>query len=126
MIDCYDEFVGHLISLYLLLMPLTAPTLADWQCAVKRIYVIFCVHMCAIYSVPETGDIMTQDQDQKLLLDEVESFCRRHGLADSKFGALTPINDTHLVDRMRSGMLRRSTMNKVRQFMARYELDSVA
>ena len=68
---------------------------------------------------------MTQDQDQKLLLDEVESFCRRHGLADSKFGALTPINDTHLVDRMRSGMLRRSTMNKVRQFMARYELDSV-
>jgi len=69
---------------------------------------------------------MNQNQDQRLLLDEVESFCRRHGLADSRFGALTPVNDTHLVDRMRSGMLRRSTMNKVRQFMARYELDSVA
>ena len=69
---------------------------------------------------------MTQDQDQKLLLDEVESFCRRHGLADSRFGALTPVNDTHLVARMRDGMLRRSTMNKVRQFMQRYELDSVA
>ena len=69
---------------------------------------------------------MTQDQDQKLLLDEVESFCRRHGLADSRFGALTPVNDTHLVTRMRRGMLRRSTMNKVRQFMARYELDHAA
>jgi len=69
---------------------------------------------------------MTQDQDQKLLLDEVESFCRRHGLADSRFGAISPINDTHLVGRMRDGMLRRSAMNKVRQFMARYELDSVA
>jgi predicted DNA-binding helix-hairpin-helix protein len=69
---------------------------------------------------------MTQDQDQIALLSEVESFCRRHGLADSKFGALTPINDTHLVERMRSGMLRRSTMNRVRQFMARYELDHAA
>jgi hypothetical protein len=69
---------------------------------------------------------MTQDQDQELLLQEVEAFCRRHGLADSRFGALTPINDTHLVDRMRSGLLRRSTMNRVRQFMARYELDNAA
>tara|TARA_R100000963_G_C4555832_1_gene46768 strand:- start:46 stop:255 length:210 start_codon:yes stop_codon:yes gene_type:complete len=69
---------------------------------------------------------MTQDQDQKLLLDEVEAFCRRHGLSDTRFGALSPVNDTHLVDRMRRGMLRRSTMNRVRQFMARYELDSVA
>ena len=93
---------------------------------VKCLFVFFCVAHCAIYSVPETGDIMTQDHDQKLLLDEVESFCRRHGLADSKFGALTPINDTHLVERMRSGMLRRSTMNRVRQFMARYELDHAA
>ena len=93
---------------------------------VKCLFVFFCVAHCAIYSVPETGDIMTQDQDQKLLLNEVELFCRKHGLADSKFGALTPVNDTHLVERMRSGMLRRSTMNKVRQFMARYELDSVA
>jgi hypothetical protein len=69
---------------------------------------------------------MTQDQDQIALLSEVEAFCRRHGLADSRFGALTPINDTHLVGRMRRGMLRRSTMNRVRQFMQRYELDSVA
>ena len=67
---------------------------------------------------------MNQHQDQIALLSEVESFCRRHGLADSRFGALTPINDTHLVGRMRSGMLRRSTMNKVRQFMQRYELDA--
>ena len=49
---------------------------------------------------------MTQDQDQKLLLDEVEAFCRRHGLSDTRFGALSPVNDTHLVDRMRRGMLR--------------------
>ncbi len=69
---------------------------------------------------------MTQDQDQIALLSEVEAFCRKHGLADSRFGALSPVNDTHLVTRMRRGMLRRSTMNKVRQFMARYELDSVA
>ena len=69
---------------------------------------------------------MTQDQDQKLLLDDVELFCRKHGIADSRFGAISPVNDTHLVDRMRHGMLRRSTMNKVRQFMQRYELDSVA
>ena len=69
---------------------------------------------------------MTQDQDQIALLSEVEAFCRRHGLADSRFGALSPMNDTHLVGRMRDGMLRRSTMNRVRQFMARYELDSVA
>ena len=93
---------------------------------VKCLFVFFCVAHCAIYSAPYTGDIMTQDQDQKLLLSEVEAFCRRHGLADSRFGAISPINDTHLVDRMRHGMLRRSTMNKVRQFMARYELDHVA
>ena len=69
---------------------------------------------------------MNQHQDQIALLDEVESFCRRHGLADSRFGALSPVNDTHLVTRMRDGMLRRSTMNKVRQFMALYELDASA
>ena len=69
---------------------------------------------------------MTQDQDQTQLLQEVEAFCRKHGIADSRFGAISPINDTHLVGRMRDGMLRRSTMNKVRQFMQRYELDSVA
>ena len=69
---------------------------------------------------------MNQNQDQTQLLQEVEAFCRRHGLADSRFGALTPINDTHLVCRMRRGAVRRSTMNRVRQFMARYELDSVA
>ena len=69
---------------------------------------------------------MNQNQDQIELLSAVEAFCRRHGLADSRFGALTPINDTHLVDRMRSGLLRRSTMNRVRQFMARYELDNAA
>lgn len=69
---------------------------------------------------------MNQTQDQTQLLDEVEAFCRRHGLADTRFGALSPVNDTHLVGRMRDGMLRRSTMNRVRQFMARYELDSVA
>ena len=57
----------------------------------KCLFVFFCVAHCAIYSVPETGDIMTQDQDQKLLLNEVELFCRKHGLADSKFGALTPV-----------------------------------
>jgi hypothetical protein len=67
---------------------------------------------------------MNQHQDQIALLQEVESFCRRHGLADSRFGAISPINDTHLVGRMRDGMLRRSTMNKVRQFMQRYELDA--
>ena len=69
---------------------------------------------------------MTQDQDQELLLQEVEAFCRRHGLADSRFGELTQVNDRHLVRRMRRGMLRRSTMNTVRQFMARYELDNAA
>lgn len=69
---------------------------------------------------------MTQDQDQTQLLQEVEAFCRRHGLADSRFGELTPVNDRHLVRRMRRGAVRRSTMNKVRQFMARYELDAVA
>ena len=69
---------------------------------------------------------MTQEEDQRELLTEVEAFCRRHGLADSKFGTLTTINDTHLVERMRDGLLRRSTINKIRQFMARYELDAVA
>jgi hypothetical protein len=69
---------------------------------------------------------MNQNQDQTQLLQEVEAFCRRHGLADSRFGELTPVNDTHLVDRMRRGAVRRSTMNRVRQFMARYELDNAA
>jgi hypothetical protein len=69
---------------------------------------------------------MNQNQDQIALLSEVEAFCRRHGLADSRFGELTQVNDRHLVRRMRRGAVRRSTMNKIRQFMARYELDSVA
>ena len=69
---------------------------------------------------------MTQDQDQELLLQEVEAFCRHHGQADSRFGELTQVNDRHLVRRMRRGAVRRSTMNRVRQFMARYELDNAA
>jgi hypothetical protein len=60
------------------------------------------------------------------LLRELDEFMTRHGVADSTFG-IRCLNDSHLLERIRDGRpIRRSTIVKIRKFMARYELDSVA
>ena len=60
------------------------------------------------------------------LIRELDDFMTRHGIADSTFG-IRAANDSHLVERIRNGRpIRRSTILKIRKFMARYELDNVA
>ena len=60
------------------------------------------------------------------LLRELDAFLDRHGIADSTFG-IRAINDSHLLERVRAGRpIRRSTVVKIKKYIARYELDSVA
>jgi hypothetical protein len=64
--------------------------------------------------------------DHAELLRELDAFLNRRGIADSTFG-IRAVGDAHLVKRIRdSRPIRRSTVLKIRKFMARYELDSVA
>ena len=60
------------------------------------------------------------------LIRELDSFLNRYGIADSTFG-IRAVGDSHLIKRIRDGRpIRRSTVLKIKKFMARYELDSVA
>ncbi len=60
------------------------------------------------------------------LLRELDAFLNRHGIADSTFG-ISAVGDSHLVQRIRNGRpIRRSTILKIKKYMARHELDSVA
>jgi hypothetical protein len=65
--------------------------------------------------------------NQESLIAELDSFLDRHGIADSTFG-IRAVGDSHLVERIRArpAAIRRSTILKIRKYMARYELDSVA
>jgi hypothetical protein len=70
---------------------------------------------------------------QEALLAEIEQFMERHGISDATFGEKA-LKDGHLISEMRSARtasrsprkLRRSTVNRLRRFMARFELDAVA
>jgi len=59
------------------------------------------------------------------LLRELDRFLERHGFSDSTFG-LRATGDGHLVRRIRDGraIIRRSSIVKIRRFMARYEIDA--
>jgi hypothetical protein len=58
------------------------------------------------------------------LLRELDDFMTRHGFSDSSFGVLAT-GDGHLVRRVRDGKaIRRSTIVKVKRFMARHEIDA--
>jgi hypothetical protein len=60
------------------------------------------------------------------LIAELDAFLDRYGIADSTFG-IRAVGDSHLVQRIRdSRPIRRSTILKIRKYIARYELDSVA
>jgi hypothetical protein len=62
--------------------------------------------------------------DQNDLLQDLDDFMTRHGISDSSFGVLAT-GDGHLLRRVRDGKaIRRSTIVKVKRFMARYEIDS--
>jgi hypothetical protein len=64
--------------------------------------------------------------DHAELLRELDAFLNRRGIADSTFG-IRAVGDAHLIKRIRDGKpIRRSTVLKVRKFMARVELDGVA
>jgi hypothetical protein len=51
------------------------------------------------------------------LLDEATWFCDKFGLSDSGFGVASPINDGHLMKRIRSGRVRRITILRVARWM---------
>jgi hypothetical protein len=58
------------------------------------------------------------------LLHDVQEFMVRHGISDSSFGVLAT-GDGHLIRRIRDGRaVRRSTVVRVRRFMARHEIDA--
>ena len=58
------------------------------------------------------------------LIQELDTFLDRHGLADTRFGILA-VGDGHLLRRIRDGKtIRRSTVLKIRKWMQRHELDS--
>lgn len=60
------------------------------------------------------------------LLRELDSFLDRYGIADSTFG-IRAVGDSHLVRRIRDGRpIRRSTVVKVKRYIARYSIDHVA
>jgi hypothetical protein len=61
--------------------------------------------------------------NNKELLQDIDSFLERYGVADSTFGVLST-GDGHLIRRIREGKrIRRSTVLRIRKFMQRYELD---
>jgi len=64
------------------------------------------------------------DQFNQDILDAAVGFCEQFGLSDSKFGKLSPLNDTHLMERLRAGTVRRSSILKLRPYMQRYALDN--
>ena len=58
------------------------------------------------------------------LLRELDNFMTRHGFSDSTFG-LRATGDGHLLRRIRDGRaIRRSTIVKVKRFVARHEIDA--
>ena len=58
------------------------------------------------------------------LLDELTEFCEKYGLSDTRLG-LDATGDCHLVHRIRRGSTpRRSTVVKLRRYMARRALDA--
>jgi hypothetical protein len=60
------------------------------------------------------------------LIAELDSFLDRYGIADSTFG-IRAVGDSHLIKRIRDNRpIRRSTVLKIRKYMARYSLDHVA
>ena len=64
------------------------------------------------------------DADQRQLLEETLSFCRKRGISDTTWGKASPVNDSHLMARLRRGGLRRDTVNRVRRWMALEELST--
>ena len=58
------------------------------------------------------------------LLRDLDDFMTRHGFSDSTFGVLAT-GDGHLIRRIRDGRaIRRSTIVKVKRFVARHEIDA--
>jgi hypothetical protein len=60
--------------------------------------------------------------DHADLLADLDAFLERHGLSDTNLG-LRATGDGHLLSRIRAGRpLRRSTVLRVRRFMAREDI----
>lgn len=64
------------------------------------------------------------DQFNQAILDDAVEFCEQFGLSDAKFGQLSPINDTHLMERLKAGTCRRDSVVRIRKFIARHRLDN--
>jgi hypothetical protein len=68
---------------------------------------------------PRESDV---DKFRADILDEAVDFMEKFGMSDTKFGRLSPVNDSHLVERLRAGTCRRDTVNRIRQFIESYKL----
>jgi lysine/ornithine N-monooxygenase len=53
---------------------------------------------------------------------ELDDFLDHHGLSDTRAGLLA-VRDGHVVSRIRAGRARRSTILRVRRWMARFQLE---
>jgi hypothetical protein len=60
------------------------------------------------------------------LLSDIEAFCERHGMAETRFGELA-MGDKPFVKQLREGRnVQMRTADKVRAFMAEYETAKAA
>jgi hypothetical protein len=60
------------------------------------------------------------------LITDIEAFCERHGMAESRFGELA-MGDKPFVKQVREGRsVQMRTAEKVRAFMASYEAEARA
>jgi hypothetical protein len=68
----------------------------------------------------QINTVTSSDTDPRLLLSEIAGYCRRTGIAESKFGRLA-MNDPKFVSRLRSTVrIAPRTARKVRDFMLQY------
>ena len=65
-------------------------------------------------------------RDMEQFLSDIEAFCERHGMAETRFGELA-MGDKPFVKQLREGRnVQMRTAEKVRSWMAAYEADIAA
>ncbi len=74
-----------------------------------------------VYHLPQSGSnpgAEDHNVDKQVLLDEISSFCRAAGMAETTFGRRA-VNDGKLISRLRfGGRVTTETLDRVRAFMS--------
>jgi hypothetical protein len=79
-----------------------------------------------IETITGEGTVETAIDEQRALIEDIEGFCRRHGMAESTFGKQV-VNDGKFVGRLRDGKrVTTVTVARVRRFLADRETSGAA